>query len=99
MAAAACAQTVFAAEAGHLTEPKGTGVLLCGQKDMCTAVTELLKQQGVEQVGGLRPLCPHGFPCCARVAGCALEVPAVFKQSLKRTSSLVSLRLQIMLNF
>lgn len=42
-------QDAFAQEA-KLQAPASVGVLLCGQKDMCTAVTAMLKEQGVEQI-------------------------------------------------
>jgi len=40
-------QDVFAAEKGINGNAGGVGVLLCGQKDMCTAVKELLAAEGV----------------------------------------------------
>jgi hypothetical protein len=43
-------QHVFAGEAAALGEGSKVGVLLCGQKDMATSVTELCKAQGVEQI-------------------------------------------------
>lgn len=43
-------QDAFGSEPTRLENPSSTGVLLVGQKEMCQAVTELLKQQGVEQI-------------------------------------------------
>ena len=43
-------QDAFAKDPKKLEDPAGTGVLLCGQKDMCQTVTSLLKEQGVQQI-------------------------------------------------
>jgi len=47
--AAKYVQDALAAD-GPLPNPAGTGVLLCGQKDMVTAVTGQLQPQGVEHL-------------------------------------------------
>jgi len=47
---APCLQDVFAKEPKNLENPESVGVLLCGQKDMCQAVTDMLKERGVQQI-------------------------------------------------
>lgn len=43
-------QAAFAGDVNGLTSAGQTGILLCGQKEMCNEVTELAKKQGVEQI-------------------------------------------------
>lgn len=43
-------QDTFAQEQNKLEDPASVGVLLCGQKEMCQSVTEMLKGQGVQQI-------------------------------------------------
>ncbi|KAJ9529694.1 hypothetical protein QJQ45_014457 [Haematococcus lacustris] len=43
-------QDVLAEEVAHLPDASKVGVLLCGHKEMCNAVTEQLKGRGVQQI-------------------------------------------------
>ncbi len=43
-------QNIFEKDVDSLSDPTKVGVLLCGQKDMCNAVTELCKKKGVAEI-------------------------------------------------
>ncbi|KAF5832117.1 hypothetical protein DUNSADRAFT_12128 [Dunaliella salina] len=43
-------QDAFSKDPKKLEDPASVGVLLVGQKDMCQAVTGMLKEQGVQQI-------------------------------------------------